>query len=383
MASKGKLLSIIAGLLIISSSVAGVTVGVLHNKRKLDTKTLNLNNDIPENIRSLKILYTENQEQILSLINEQRKILRTKKSHIDIQLKDVEFKFNPSVPSVTISAKKSSKVLKGSVEIKFNKPNIDSLIKEESRNLGVFEVRSIEKVIEILVERNVLNNKDFNAEEIKQNFDIEIKEQEKTIKVKAKSDSIFYVGEIEFSYNLPQFSTLQPIETNISELVDNQPDTILDKFFEINKEILEKDTVKITRDQLKVELVENGAKITVENNINYEGSINVSYSVKDQFNTIQRIVKDINDLKNNDTMSVLNRFIELNSNLLNSHKITRDQLQVVVNDNVATITVNGNNIYQGSIQVNLSLSKQTHNYLNVLLEDDHNSILKAINSLNK
>ncbi|WP_036498118.1 hypothetical protein, partial [Mycoplasma yeatsii] len=280
MASKSKLLSIIAGLLVSSSSVAGVTVGVLHNKRKLDAKTLNLNNDIPENMRSLQILYTEDRQHILDRINVQRKISKTEKSHIDIQLKDVEFKFNPSVPSVTISAKKSSKFLKGSVEIKFNKPNISSLIKEEKRNLGVFEVRTIEKVIERLVERNVLNNENFNAEKISENFDIEINQQQKTIKVKAKSDSIFYVGEVEFSYNLPQFSTLQSIETHINGLVDDQPDTILDKFFEINKEILKNDAVKITREQLKFELVENEAKITVENNINYEGSINVTYTVK-------------------------------------------------------------------------------------------------------
>ncbi|WP_036497900.1 hypothetical protein, partial [Mycoplasma yeatsii] len=225
MASKSKLLSIIAGLLVSSSSVAGVTVGVLHNKRKLDAKTLNLSNDIPESVRSLKIQYTEDRQHILDRINVERKISKTEKSHIDIQHKDVDFKFSPSVPSVTISAKKSSKFLKGSVEIKFNKPNIDSLIKEEKRNLGVFEVRSIEKVIEKLVQTNVLNNKDFNAEKIKQNFDVQINEQQKTIKVKAKSDSIFYVGEVELRYDLPQFSTLSDLKTNVDQLTDNDSQT--------------------------------------------------------------------------------------------------------------------------------------------------------------
>ncbi|MDQ0567381.1 BspA family leucine-rich repeat surface protein [Mycoplasma yeatsii] len=351
MASKGKLLSIIAGLLVSSSSVAGVTVGVLHNKRKLDAKTLNLTNDIPENVRSLKILYTENQQLILDQINVQRKILRTEKSHIEIELKDVEFKFNPSVvPSVTISAKKSSKFLKGSVEIKFNKPNISSLIKEESRNLGIFEVRTIEKVIERLVEINVLDNKDFNAEKIKQNFDIQINEQQKTIKVKAKSDSIFYVGEVEFSYNLPQFSTLQSIETQINGLVDDQPDTILDKFFEINKEILEQDTVKITREQLKFELVENEAKITVENNINYEGSINVSYSVKTNIASLQ-LETNAGSFDSDEANAIIEAFI--NKNKAKLPGLTRNDFEVVSNSNgkLKIKVVDNNNSFQGEIEI--------------------------------
>ncbi|MDQ0567380.1 hypothetical protein J2Z63_000001, partial [Mycoplasma yeatsii] len=354
MASKSKLLSIIAGLLVSSSSVAGVTVGVLHNKRKLDAKTVNLNNDIPENMRSLKILYTENQEQILGLINGQRKILKTEKWHIDIQLKDVEFKFNPRVPSVTISAKKSSKFLKGSVEIKFNKPNINSLIKEENRNLGLFEVRTIEKVIERLVERNVLDNKDFNAEKIKQNFDVQINEQEKTIKVKAKSNSIFYVGEVDFRYNLPQFSTLQPIESHISGLVNNQPDTILDRFFEINKEILEQDTVKITRDQLKFELVENGAKITVENNINYEGSINVSYSIKTDIASLG-LNTNAGAFNSTDSNKIIEKFIKDNQDKLPGFTVAsfdvvsnRDgKLKIKVKDN--------NNSFQGTVEITYSV----------------------------
>ncbi|EOA06938.1 Hypothetical protein, predicted transmembrane protein, DUF285 family [Mycoplasma yeatsii 13926] len=350
MASKSKLLSIIAGLLVSSSSVAGVTVGVLHNKRKLDAKTLDLNNDIPESVRSLQILYTENQEQILSLINGQRIISKTEKSHIAIKLEDVEFQFNPSVPSVTISAKKSSKFIKGSVEIKFNKPNINSLIKEEKRNLGVFEVRTIEKVIEKLVETNVLDNKDFNAEKISQNFDIEIKEQQKTIKVKAKSDSIFYVGEVRFTYNLPQFSTLQSIETQINGLVDDQPDTILDKFFEINKEILENDAVKITREQLKFELVENEAKITVENNINYEGSINVTYTVKTNIASLG-LETNAGSFDSNEANAIIEAFI--NKNKAKLPGLIRNDFEVVSNSNgkLKIKVKDDNNLFQGEIEI--------------------------------
>ncbi|UWD34687.1 BspA family leucine-rich repeat surface protein [Mycoplasma cottewii] len=361
MARKGKLLSIIAGLLVSSSSVAGVTVGVLHNKRKLDAKNLNLTNDIPESVRSLKILYTENQQLILDQINVQRKILRTEKSHIEIELKNVEFKFNPSVPSVTISAKKSSKFLKGSVEIKFNKPNISSLIKEENKNLGVFEVRTIEKVIERLVERNLLNNKDFNAEKIKQNFDIQINEQEKTIKVKAKSDSIFYVGEVVFRYNLPQFSTLlkstedhKSIQSHISGLVDDQPDTILDRFFEINKEILEQDTVKITREQLKFELVENEAKITVENNINYEGSINVSYSIKTDIASLG-LNTNAGAFNSNEQNKIIEKFIKDNEQKLPG--FTVESFNVLSNQNgKLKIQVKSDNAqYQGTVEINYSI----------------------------
>ncbi|MDQ0567541.1 BspA family leucine-rich repeat surface protein [Mycoplasma yeatsii] len=350
MASKSKLLRIIAGLLVSSSSVAGVTVGVLHNKRKLDAKTLDLNNDIPESVRSLKILYTENQQHILDQINVQRKISKTEKSHIDIQLKDVEFKFNTSVPSVTISAKKSSKFLKGSVEIKFNKPNISSLIKQEKRNLGVFEVRTIEKVIERLVKTNVLDNKDFNAEKISQNFDIQINEQQKTIKVKAKSDSIFYVGEVEFSYNLPQFSTLQSIETQINGLVDDQPDTILDKFFEINKEILENDAVKITREQLKFELVANEAKITVENNINYEGSINVTYTVKTNIASLG-LETNAGSFDSDQANAIIEAFI--NKNKAKLPGLTRNDFEVVSNSNgkLKIKVVDNNHSFQGEIEI--------------------------------
>ncbi|AJM71935.1 hypothetical protein [Mycoplasma yeatsii] len=371
MASKSKLLSIIAGLLVSSSSVAGVTVGVLHNKRKLDAKTVNLNNDIPENMRSLQILYTENQEQILGLINEQRKILQTEKSHIDIQIKDVEFKFNSSVPSVTISAKKSSRFLKGSVEIKFNKPNINSLIKQEKRNLGVFEVRTIEKVIEILAERNLLDNRDFNAEKIKQNFDIQINEQQKTIKVKAKSDSIFYVGEVEFRYDLPQFSTLSDLKTNVDQLTDNNSNTVLNRFFELNKTLFEKENVKISRDQLQVEVSQNTAKITLTGNKNYQGSITVDIKVKDQFSSINDLNVLVDQLVNNNSETVLNRFWDMHKAKLEQLNINKTDLKVEVqsSQNKAVISITHTN-YQGSITVDIKVKDQfsSINNLNVLVD---------------
>ncbi|WP_158438490.1 hypothetical protein [Mycoplasma yeatsii] len=55
---------------------------------------------------------------------------------------------------------------------------------------------------------------------------------------------------------------------------------------------------------------------------------------------------------------MLNSFIKLNSSLLNSHKITRQQLKAIVSDNVALITIIDNDKqYLGSVKVKLSLSK--------------------------
>ncbi|WP_051067120.1 BspA family leucine-rich repeat surface protein, partial [Mycoplasma yeatsii] len=99
--------------------------------------------------------------------------------------------------------------------------------------------------------------------------------------------------------------------------------------------------------------------------------------------SILGIVKEVNNLKNNDQQSVLNRFIQLNSTRLNLHKITRNQLKVVVNDNVATITVINHPNYQGSIQINLKSSlKVTKSYLGVLDNDDQQSILRTLNNQN-
>ncbi|AJM71930.1 hypothetical protein [Mycoplasma yeatsii] len=80
---------------------------------------------------------------------------------------------------------------------------------------------------------------------------------------------------------------------------------------------------------------------------------------------------------------MLNSFIKLNSSLLNSHKITRQQLKAIVSDNVAWIKIIDNDKYLGLVKVKLSLSKQLHDYLNAFSEIDHNSILRRINILNE
>ncbi|UWD34713.1 hypothetical protein NX779_02760 [Mycoplasma cottewii] len=391
MARKGKLLSIIAGLVVISSSAAGVTVGVLHNKRKLDAKTINLGNDIPEDKRSLSILYTEDETKILSQINFLLLLSRKDKQFTQLKNKDVTMEFNKKIPSVKITAKKESKFIKGSVELKFNKPNIDSLIKEESRNLGVFSVRSTEKVVEILVQRDVLNNKDFNAQKIKQNFDIQINEQEKIVKVKAKVDSIFYIGEVDFRYDLPQFSSLENLIKTLDQLENNDQQTVLNRFIELNKALFERENVKITSDQLQVQISANTAKITLTGNKNYQGSITINLSVIPQFSSLENLIKTLDQLENNDQQTVLNRFIELNKALFEREnvKITSDQLQVQISANTAKITLTGNKNYQGSVDVSLVVKKQFDTIknlqkdINQLVDTNQTTVLNRFFELNQ
>ncbi|EOA07370.1 Hypothetical protein, predicted transmembrane protein, DUF285 family [Mycoplasma yeatsii 13926] len=456
--SKSKILLVIAGLLVVFSSITGVTIGLLHSKKEQNKDFIDLSRDISENERFLDILYIENKEEILKHIN---KILIAKKPNIDIKLEHVTMVFNKNSASVTVVANNAGDV-KGEVEMKFYKPDIASLVKNENKDLGLFIVANQQNIIDEIIRRNILQNnkfdQNFNFEKFNKDFDININQQSRTIVVKAKSDSTHYTGEIEFKYQVP-FSSLDQVITTVDRLENNSNDTILNRFLELNRNLFNQENVIITKDQLKVEVNTNTAKIILTGNKNYQGEIQVNlefktdisnlelntnagvfdsadkniiidsfisnnreklqglttqdfelvgdiqdtsltvkvknnnsrfkgqvvitFSIKDDFNKIKDIVKEINNLNNNDQETVLNRFVELNSDILNSHKITREQLTVSVRDNIGTITVINHPNYQGSIQVNLKSSlKVAKSYLGVLDSDDQQSILRTLNNQN-
>ncbi|AJM71687.1 BspA family leucine-rich repeat surface protein [Mycoplasma yeatsii] len=456
--SKSKILLVIAGLLVVFGSITGVTVGLLHSKKEQNKDFIDLNKDISEKERFLDILYIENKEEILKHIN---KILIPKKSNIDIKPEHVTMVFNKNSASATVIANNSDDV-KGEVELKFYKPDIAFLVKNEDKDLGLFIVVNEQNIIDEIIRRNILQNnkfdQNFNFEKFNKDFDININQQSRTIVVKAKSDSTHYTGEVEFKYQSP-FSSLDQVITTVDRLENNSNDTILNRFLELNRNLFNQENTKITKEQLKVEVSGNTAKIILTGNKNYQGEIQVNlefktdisnlelnsnagvfdsveknviidsfisnnreklqglttqdfelvgdiqntsltvkvkdnnpkfkgqivitFSIKDDFNKIGNIVKEINNLNSNDQETVLNRFVELNSDILNSHKITREQLTVSVSDNVATIRVVGNDKYQGTINVNLRLFPITSTYLGVLDKDDQSSVLDALNKLNK
>ncbi|AJM71667.1 BspA family leucine-rich repeat surface protein [Mycoplasma yeatsii] len=531
--SKSKILLIIAGLLVIFGSITGVTVGLLHSKKEQNKDFIDLSRDISEKERFLDILYIENKEEILKHIN---KILIPKKSNIDIKPEHVTMVFNKNSASATVIANNSDDV-KGEVELKFYKPDIAFLVKNEDKDLGLFIVVNEQNIIDEIIRRNILQNnkfdQNFNFEKFNKDFDININQQSRTIVVKAKSDSTHYTGEVEFKYQSP-FSSLDQVITTLDRLENNSNDTILNRFLELNRNLFNQENVKINKDQLKVEVNQNTAKIILTGNKNYQGEIEVNlefktdisnldlntnagpfnsndsntiiekfikdneqklpgftvasfdvvsnrngklkikvkdsnnsfqgtveisysvktdiaslelntnagifdsveknaiidsfiannreklqglttqdfefvgdiqdtsltvkvkdnnpkfkgqivitFSIKDDFNKIGDIVKEINNLNNNDQETVLNRFYELNQQVLRPLNITKDNLKVEVTNNTATITIENHPNYQGSINVNLRLLPITFTYLGVLDNDDQRSVLDALNKLNK
>ncbi|WP_051067118.1 BspA family leucine-rich repeat surface protein, partial [Mycoplasma yeatsii] len=265
----------------------------------------------------------------------------------------------------------------GTVEIGYSVRTFINQVRGVQTNVGAFNSNNKDEIIQEFIRLNAEKLPGLRKENLRV-VSIRITNSA-TVKVVG---SDLYQGEITLDFTVKiKINEISGLNRNAGIFNSNTPDAIITAFIEKNKDKLPGlransfNVLSNGNGKLKIE-------VKADNNL-FQGIVEISYSVRQQFNTIQELVKDITDLKNNDTQSVLNRFIELNSDILNSHKITRQQLQVQVNDNIATITVNGNDKYQGSIQVNLRLSKQTNDYLNVLEKDEHDSILKAINSLNK
>ncbi|MDQ0567948.1 BspA family leucine-rich repeat surface protein [Mycoplasma yeatsii] len=373
--SKIKILSVIAGLIVVSFSAGGAVLGVLHNKRKLEQRIINLENEIPISMRTIGLLYTENQEEILNYINYLRKTLKTKESHIDIELKDVTVQFNRNVPSVTITAKKESKNVIGSIEIKFNKKDISTL--ELNVNMGALNSNDENAIIDAFIRNNAGKLDTL----VKTDFVLEDK-NDSSIILKVKDDHQKYQGSIQLNFTVKKDISTLNLNKNVGTFESFQQNAIIEAFINNNRTQL----AGLTKDSFTVVSSNNG-KLTIgvkSDNTQYQGTVEISYSVIQQFNGINDIVKNITNLKNNDKQSVLNRFFELNKTLFEQEnvKITKNQLEVVVNDDVATITVNGNGNVRGSIEAKLSLSRLTNSYLNVLSSDDPNHILKEINNQN-
>ncbi|WP_051067136.1 BspA family leucine-rich repeat surface protein, partial [Mycoplasma yeatsii] len=244
------------------------------------------------------------------------------------------------------------------------------------KHVGVLNLDDIDYIITLFI----FKNSDKLPRLYRIDFDV-ISNENNVLKIKVKDNNKRFQGTVEFTYSLKtDIATLQ-LDKNVGAFNSNDINAIINAFIEKNKDKLP----GLNWNSFHVQSNENGKlKIRVfDTNDIFGGTVEINYSPRDLFDTIQGIEKDITDLKNNDTESVLNRFVELNYGLLDSHKITRDQLQVEVSDNVAWITVKGNGKYLGSIQINLSLSKQLYDYLGVLSENDHNSILRRINNLNR
>ncbi|AJM71610.1 BspA family leucine-rich repeat surface protein [Mycoplasma yeatsii] len=359
---KSKIWVAIAGLGICFSFIGALAVEVLQNKKKTDSRMIDLSKEIPEDKRLLGILYTENKEKILEHKNNLRVILGTSKSDTKIESKEVTMEFNKNNPSVTITAKSDSKVVRGSVEIKFKKPDISSRVKDEDRDLGVFNVIDEQKVVDRIIERDILNVKkfydDLNYEKFSEKFEININQQSRIVTIKAKDDSIYYSGQIDFRYQSPEFDTIGGIVKEVNELVDTQANTVLTRFYELNQSLFSQENVQITRDQLQVVVTQNTAKITLTGNKNYQGSVEVNLTVKKQFDTIQNLQKDINQLVDTNSTNVLNRFFELKQQTLKPFNITKNNLKVVVSNNTATVSIQNHADYQGSITINLSVIPQ-------------------------
>ncbi|MDQ0568001.1 BspA family leucine-rich repeat surface protein [Mycoplasma yeatsii] len=390
---KSKIWVAIAGLGICFSFIGALAVEVLQNKKKTDSRMIDLSKEIPEDKRLLGILYTENKEKILEHKNNLRVILGTSKSDTKIESKEVTMEFNKNNPSVTITAKSDSKVVRGSVEIKFKKPDISSRVKDEDRDLGVFNVIDEQKVVDRIIERDILNVKkfydDLNYEKFSEKFEININQQSRIVTIKAKDDSIYYSGQIDFRYQSPEFDTIGGIVKEVNELVDTQANTVLTRFYELNQSLFSQENVQITRDQLQVVVTQNTAKITLTGNKNYQGSITINLTVKKQFDTIQNLQKDINQLVDTNSTNVLNRFFELNQQTLKPFNITKNNLKVIVENNTATVSIQNHTDYQGSITINLSVIPQFSTLRNLnrnvdqLTDNSSNTVLNRFMELNK
>ncbi|MDQ0567914.1 surface protein [Mycoplasma yeatsii] len=274
-----------------------------------------------------------------------------------------------------IQVKDNNNSFQGTVEISYSiKTDIASL--QLIKHVGVLNLDDTDLIVSLFVFRN----SDKLPGLYRIDFDV-ISNENNVLKIKVKDNNKRFQGTVEFTYSLKtDIATLQ-LDKNVGAFNSNEPRAIINAFIEKNKDKLP----GLNSNSFSIQSNRNGKlKIKVYDTHDiFGGTVEINYSPRDLFDTIQGIVKDITDLENNDTESVLNRFIKLNSSLLNSHKITREQLQVHVDDNVAWIRVKGNDKYLGQIQVNLSLSKQFHDYLGVLSENDHNSILRWINNLNR
>ncbi|WP_238543710.1 BspA family leucine-rich repeat surface protein [Mycoplasma yeatsii] len=297
------------------------------------------------------------------------KLIKEKNPSLDINKVELVIQEN----KVIVKPKTGEKSYKGEVEITFSLTNIDltNLIKET--NLGPINEsdKTIQNLLKLIKQKNP--SLDINK--------VELVIQENKVIVKPKNGDITYKGEVTINFtNKTKINEIDSLNTNAGRFNSNSPDLIISQFIENNKDKLQ----NLTKDDFNVVSNDNGKlKIKVKSdNTQYQGEIEVTYSVRDQFNSIEKIKTDITDLKNNDSESVLNRFVELNSSLLDSNKITREQLKAIVNDDVATINIDGNDKYQGSVEVRLSLSKQTNNYLGVLDNDDQDFILKEVTNKN-
>ncbi|AJM71940.1 BspA family leucine-rich repeat surface protein [Mycoplasma yeatsii] len=355
-----KIVSVIAIATFVPASIAGVGVGIWYSQPKIkDLSSLISNKDLGVISEADKT----NQKLLLNLIKEKNPSLDINKVELVIQEN-----------KVIIKPKVGDKTYQGQVEITFSLGYIDltKLIKET--NLGTINESDLDdtnKLIDLIKQKNQSIDVDFDK------LDLEINRDAKTIIVKPKNGNKTYKGEVTLNFLIKtKINEIEDLNTNAGIFNSNTPDAIISQFIENNKDRLE----DLTKDDFDVVSNDNGKlKIRVkDSNTQYQGEIEIIYSVKDQFSSIEKIEKEITNLKNNDTESVLNRFVELNSSLLDSNKITRDQLKAVVADDVATITIDGNDKYQGSIETKLNLSKQTQKYLGVLSNNDKNSILKEV-----
>ncbi|EOA06934.1 Hypothetical protein, predicted transmembrane protein, DUF285 family [Mycoplasma yeatsii 13926] len=361
-----KIISIAGIATLVPASIAGVGVGIWYSQPKIkylstliNKKDLGAINESDKNIQNLL------------------KLIKQKNPSLDINKVELEIKEN----KVIVKPKTGEKSYKGQVEITFWLVNIDltNLIKET--DLGTINETDLDdanKLIELIRQKNPSINIDFSK------LDLEINSDSKTVIVKPKTGDNTYKGDVTLNFVFKtKINEIDGLNTNAGILNSNSSDVIISKFIENNKDKLQ----NLTKDDFDV-VSNTSGKLTITvkaDNTQYQGTVEISYSVRDQLNTIENIVKDVNNLKNNDDQSVLERFYELNKTLFEKEdiKINKNQLKVQVNDDVATITIEGNDKYQGSVDVKLSLSKQTGDYLDIISNDDQSSVLKAVNNLNK
>ncbi|MDQ0567385.1 BspA family leucine-rich repeat surface protein [Mycoplasma yeatsii] len=361
-----KIVSIAGIATLVPASIAGVGVGIWYSQPKIKYLSTLINKKDLGPIN-------ESDKTIQNLL----KLIKQKNPSLDINKVELEIKENKAI----VKPKTGEKSYKGQVEITFTLVNIDltNLIKET--NLGAINETDLDdtnKLIELIRQKNPSINLDFSK------LDLEINRDSKTVIVNPKTGDNTYKGDVSLNFVFKtKINEIEGLNTNAGILNSNSSDVIISKFIENNKDKLQ----NLTKDDFNVVSNTNGKlTITVKaDNTQYQGSVEISYSVRDQLNTIEKIVKDVNNLKNNDDQSVLERFYELNKTLFEEEniKITKNQLKAQVNDDIATITIDGNDKYQGSVDVKLSLSKQTGDYLDVIPNDDQSSVLKAVNDLNK
>ncbi|UWD34714.1 BspA family leucine-rich repeat surface protein [Mycoplasma cottewii] len=221
----------------------------------------------------------------------------------------------------------------------------------------------------------------------KNNLKVEVSNNTATVSIQNHAD---YQGSITINLSvIPQFSSLENLIKTLDQLENNDQQTVLNRFIELNKALFERENVKITSDQLQVQVTDNTAKITLTGNKNYQGSVDVSLVVKKQFDTIQNLQKDINQLVDTNQTTVLNRFFELNEQILKPFNITKNNLKVEVSQNTATVSIQNHAQFRGSITINLSVIPQFSSLENLiktldqLENNDQQTVLNRFIELNK